>query len=585
MESEVSSSDDQSACESSGKNSISGGGGGATNTNGGPNTSKTGRKGDPRMHRAVGARLANPKISLFDALQIGGFDYDNDDDANAVDSEQITLAQRKNQLSRRIRLALKLHGTKSYGSSNNCLTSTLKKQATKWPSKMTGIHHVSGKNRQNLSSTDAFSQSEGSVTSSNLNSIPNRRKGIGCSTNLYHIRARQHPDYHPLMIGMNASALESIKTSSEIVYVEQQKDIQNKQHINNGMYSLQDASNLAQYKENKTAAHPPSAVAITSLSHTAASLGMTLEQLALTLRCRNDLSKIIDSGPTITKQQKQLALSLYETEIRSTYQRAMLLAGYKPEIVQNEQSPEYVQFMIDAWHMEGVRLSIFMAEHSLDGDAAINSRESLEQGFQSKVNRDNIQHSNDDHHGHHEHTHDHKHQHNHTNEEVRNGLKKSDTKKSKGSRGGRHIHLLEGKCGHQPVLHQPTGGTPHIDFVIGDRVECYHNVQPSQDLKWPSSYNCEDLSCSDACGDIRRTESASSLLLRNGSSNDLVATASNIGGCDPKIYDRSELNFESDEWNFDFEASDSLLGLFKLGDVQQQQQHQQDHEVKFQSNE
>jgi hypothetical protein len=93
---------------------------------------------------------------------------------------------------------------------------------------------------------------------------------------------------------------------------------------------------------------------------------------------------------------------------------------------------------------------------------------------------------------------------------------------------------------------------------------------------WPSNYNCEDLSCDDACGDMNITESVSNLLSYNGTANDLVATASNLGACDPKIYDRSEINFESDEWNFDFSNSESLLGLFKLGDAQQQQH---DHEI------
>lgn len=63
---------------------------------------KAGRKGDPRMHRAVAARLENPAMSLFLALKMGGFDYPVDDDS-AVDEANVKLAQRKNQLSRRIR--------------------------------------------------------------------------------------------------------------------------------------------------------------------------------------------------------------------------------------------------------------------------------------------------------------------------------------------------------------------------------------------------------------------------------------------------------------------------------------------------
>jgi hypothetical protein len=69
--------------------------------------SKLGRKGDPRMHRSVAARLANPDITLFEAIRMGGFDYPTNDDASVVDMEKVTLGQRKNQLSRRLRLARK----------------------------------------------------------------------------------------------------------------------------------------------------------------------------------------------------------------------------------------------------------------------------------------------------------------------------------------------------------------------------------------------------------------------------------------------------------------------------------------------
>ena len=68
-----------------------------------------GRKGDPRMHRAVGARIADPTISLFDALRAGGFNYPLDAKTkssgmyNVVDDDGVQLGQRKNQLSRRLR--------------------------------------------------------------------------------------------------------------------------------------------------------------------------------------------------------------------------------------------------------------------------------------------------------------------------------------------------------------------------------------------------------------------------------------------------------------------------------------------------
>ena len=76
----------------------------------GPNYS-VGRRGDPRMHGAVAARRANPNMSLLEALIIGGFvfpegtDGSGKSDRTVYDSDNVLLCQRKNQLSRRLRLA------------------------------------------------------------------------------------------------------------------------------------------------------------------------------------------------------------------------------------------------------------------------------------------------------------------------------------------------------------------------------------------------------------------------------------------------------------------------------------------------
>ena len=68
-----------------------------------------GRRGDPRMHRAVAARLAKPQLSLFQALVAGGFKFPVNEMASKgngpiYDSDNVLLSQRKNQLSRRLRL-------------------------------------------------------------------------------------------------------------------------------------------------------------------------------------------------------------------------------------------------------------------------------------------------------------------------------------------------------------------------------------------------------------------------------------------------------------------------------------------------
>ena len=77
----------------------------------GVNSNSVGRRGDPRMHRAVAARRANPSMSLLEALVVGGFKFPNGTDGNGksdrniYDADNVLLCQRKNQLSRRLRLA------------------------------------------------------------------------------------------------------------------------------------------------------------------------------------------------------------------------------------------------------------------------------------------------------------------------------------------------------------------------------------------------------------------------------------------------------------------------------------------------
>lgn len=65
------------------------------------------------MHRAVAARMEDPSLSLLEALIAGGFSFPQGtersgvSDRNVYDSDNVLLCQRKNQLSRRLRLAKK----------------------------------------------------------------------------------------------------------------------------------------------------------------------------------------------------------------------------------------------------------------------------------------------------------------------------------------------------------------------------------------------------------------------------------------------------------------------------------------------
>jgi len=87
--------------------------------------SNLGRRGDPRMHKAVAARVANPAMSLLEALAEGGFEFPDNiegsgrSDRDIYDADGVQLCQRKNQLSRRLRLLRKRDNASTSGANQN----------------------------------------------------------------------------------------------------------------------------------------------------------------------------------------------------------------------------------------------------------------------------------------------------------------------------------------------------------------------------------------------------------------------------------------------------------------------------------
>ena len=65
-------------------------------------------RGDSRMNAAVALIIANPSMTRLDAVLKGGFEYPTlgqpgQTDKTVVDADSVSLYQRKNQLSRRLR--------------------------------------------------------------------------------------------------------------------------------------------------------------------------------------------------------------------------------------------------------------------------------------------------------------------------------------------------------------------------------------------------------------------------------------------------------------------------------------------------
>ena len=504
------------------------------------NTSKLGRKGDPRMHRAVAARLENPNLSLFDALKEGGFEYPNNDidDGTMVDAENVTLGQRKNQLSRRLRLARKQGKDGS---------STAKSQNGK-----------SSKRRSSLEvdvlDDDGLDDDSGTNMNADEEDEATKRQKT----------ARYHPDFNPNMIP--SSARHSFGDAASATNIDAYADRllggpppsypaassyppstnrtgmvgpYTAAQLNTSSSTLPIPGMYVAPTTTTSQQRGPSSVAIASLSNTATTLGLSLEQLAMSLSTNQSslmqlLTSSQDSQEALEKK-KEMATALYLAESKALYTRCLVLSGVSPEQC-GERSPLMLEFAANAWRQEGARLQQLLGHQPLADPpltaaaASKDDKEATSNGATAPASASETV------------DHDHSHSHQHT-DTCADHLHDQD---------GRHVHRLDGKCGHKAIVHQPKDGQPHIDFLIGDRVECYHGLEPvgktPADSMWPSKYRCEDLS-DKSCVD-------------GSSSQNHQCKLPNYNG-DPKVISLSDINFTDGEWNMD--GLEGLPGLFKLG--------------------
>ena len=506
--------------------------------------------------RAVAARLADPELSLFEALKVGGFEYQDDTEPTASDSENITLGQRKNQLSRRLRLAKKAEGPSMENNAETSLdesssstrtkngTRKSKQRVTSKQTKRTSPEIMTTRKRdpemssEILGDTDSKSIEE---LKDRLSPENHKRRREEQSA----LAAKYHPDFRHIIIPRGAGGL-SFSESSQPRELDRVKD-KNKSWVEDQLIS-NGFSDLRHGQKPRSSMPPPSIsnVAIRSLNATAKSVGITLEQLALALSTSKNLMQILSGANSEecdedTTKKQELALRLHEYETKTLYSRCMLLSGYGHEEA-SEGNQVQLRFALEAWQKEGKRL-----QELIRNSTDVICDEAPTGQYQNPVNtmhsieaaRLVSSHSND--HG------------GDSSQSTQTHLHRSISDSS-----GRHIHKLEGKCGHRAILHQPKGGTPHIDFVVGDKVECYGDVRPSPDAPnnhWPSQYRCDELDCTtaDLCSKARAEDPQSS------------SGGDGIRSNKAKVLDLSSVDLTTPEWSLDFN-DDVLMGLFRLGD-------------------
>lgn len=465
-----------------------------TRYNNGP--SKLGRKGDPRMHRAVAARLSSPMLTLLEALRTGGFDFPaiGGDDATLLDSDKVTLGQRKNQLSRRLRLAkqqienvpgVEINQSISQASISQAASAGIA-QARALQAASSGISLEAQleleKLVQHSPQTNLNLPGMNIASTASMEEQTNGDDDIGAASR---IAKKYQSQFNPILnvpssrtatvtpwsnlgVGLDNAALivaananQPAVASSNNVQAAAQQQFQHLMAQTSAVRATQTAvpsHGQASFGSlnHLPKATPHSCAAVASLGTTAQSVGMTLEQLAVALTSAQNLAKVLNKSDPDAKQA--LALKLYQSEGSALHKRCMILAGFDSAEAQ-ENHGCYLQFALKAWQIQGKRLG------------EMNSVE-----LSQLVGTDSAKK---------------KHGANST-EKGRGGA--NDSKCFE----GRHVHRLENKCGHRAIIHQPEDGPTHVDFMVDDTIECYQDIHPvgTESALWPSRYTCGEM---DSC--------------------------------------------------------------------------------------
>jgi hypothetical protein len=461
----------------------------------GPGPSKLGRRGDPRMHKAVRARLENPELSLLEALRFGGFVFPVDcskaDDASITDLDGVTLGQRKNQLSRRCRLARQGRGSKQTLTSDTSSphsspgsSAAMRDESVISPSELQDM----------MIPVDDKPQTSERERSASLGSVGGSWPLPGqhhSPEETQHARfAKFHPEYQPLVIPPHiapsasmsnvpgSKTLFSGSTGTAGSLFQPGAAATTRPAPNaNPILSSSLSSTLGGVRPSLHNSsinqhhHHASGVAIASLSKTAASMGLSLEQLAMTLASSSleSLQQLSASTnipnlpkPQTAEERERLALGMIQFETRALLCKCMMQVGYELHEAR-EGTPTYFEMALKAWRRE----QQYLKQHAPStrdvtvGEEVMKAPDDVTTATKQQ-------------------SHDH----------APTG--------SEACFHGNHLHDLEGKCGHKPIVHKPVDGPAHVDFLVGNKVECYRDTpvgNANATTVWPSKYKCFQLDC------------------------------------------------------------------------------------------
>ena len=487
------------------------------------NFSKLGRRGDPRMHKAVAARLVNVDMPLIKALLVGGFTFpllDDEghprdrnvakiDDANVADAEGVSLAQRKNQLSRRIRIARE--NIQKDGGDMSAYTDVLEgtpfATSAKVPVKVAATSEAELKAL--LRTSEAQKQMDILMKERpDAMEFASRgnENGAAMGNNLGQHGSGQYP-FLPIHQQAPSSMIAGLPDSAPEVLIEDPDDDMIGPAISGGSHRrAKDHPMFAQYQASLTGgatasaglaalgavAHAHSAVTGTaddskskksvktdSLSLAAASMGISPEMISMMI-AKNEISTKHASASTHEKQGGDK-----DEEGKKPDSLKTSTANDEAEKVASNSTdsadPEQEAAAIDEAKLK-IALNVYQTEHS-----TLLKRCLMVAGFDSSRSEecDPLY--------------------------IQFAERCAQAEHRRLHRltlcfQGRHVHRLDGRCGHKAVLHHPAGDPhPHVDFIVNGKVECFRNkkVPKSADgneALWPSKFSCDDAGCSDHTG-------------------------------------------------------------------------------------
>jgi hypothetical protein len=370
--------------------------------------SKMGRKGDPRMNRAVAARLANPGLLLSEALRIGGFEYPSDDDSNTVDVEKVSLAQRKNQLSRRIRMARQQQMQEKMQQffPNPKMSYSLIDLPTRYSLQLQQIVANANMNASGLAAPSNDRDVDGAKERENPQALQSCVSGIPdmkVSEESYTVDQWNTSNQiwsHPAEVSAKSTSYHESATSTaaakniadEVKFATQVGDdnhsspfqyttlLQQLLNSSSGTSSTNGrdgfkqetqskrsyadfVSDQSQNRESSHIENQNTYGPIDSRNTDHDSLGIVsgLEESMISSNYENTSTSTNFSSRETPNQD--LALRLFETQSKDLYKRCMRGAGYSTESVEGEESSQdYCHFVLAAWIQQGQYLHSIMTE-------------------------------------------------------------------------------------------------------------------------------------------------------------------------------------------------------------------------------